>query len=81
MLLVAQRVISTTRRVQGVNAYRYRHGRDPWPADPRVMLDHPSKTLASGSALFPGARGDFRHVVSRRALVESLDHPAHSQGG
>ncbi len=45
MLLVAQRVISTARRVQGINAYRYRHGRDPWPTDPRVMLDDPSKTL------------------------------------
>jgi hypothetical protein len=45
MLLVAQRVISTTRRVQGVNVYRYRHSRLGWPADPRVMLDEPGKTL------------------------------------
>ena len=44
MLLVAQRVISTARRVQGVNAYRYRHVRDPWPTDPHVMLEDPRKT-------------------------------------
>ena len=45
MLLVAQRVISTARRVQGVNAYRYRHGCESWPSDPRIMLDDPSKML------------------------------------
>ncbi|MBI4605105.1 MAG: hypothetical protein HY721_24340 [Planctomycetes bacterium] len=45
MLLVAQRVMSTRHRVQGVNTYRYRHGSGSWPADPRVMLDDPSKTL------------------------------------
>jgi len=45
MLLVAQRVISTRHRVQGVNCYRYRHGAVSWPTDPRVMLDDPRKAL------------------------------------
>src|SRR5262245_27279680 len=45
MLLVAQRVISTAHRVQGVNVYRYSHDRTSWPADPRLMLDDPSKSL------------------------------------
>jgi hypothetical protein len=45
MLLVAQRVISMAHPVQGVNTYRYGHGRHPWPGDPRVMLNEPVKIL------------------------------------
>lgn len=45
MLLVAQRVISPTHKVQGVNAYRYRHRLAQWPSDPLVLFDDPGKVL------------------------------------
>lgn len=38
MLLVAQRVVSRE-GLQGINAYRYQHGPEPWPADPTPLLE------------------------------------------
>ena len=78
MLLVAQRVVSSG-KVQGINAYRYRHGGILWPDDPRSVLDAGTATLERKSIqLRPGGNRVMSYLDIAAPDRTPLDDLAHS---
>ena len=78
MLLVAQRVVSPE-RIQGINAYRYRHGDAPWPDDARPLLDDAAATLERTSVqLRPGGNRILSYLDIVAPDAASLDSVAGS---
>jgi hypothetical protein len=78
MLLVAQRVVSPG-KVQGINAYRYRHVGMLWPDDPRPVLDAATATLERKSIqLRPGGNRVMSYLDIAAPDRTPLDDLAHS---